>query len=405
MKRYKVALICDWYLPRVGGLELHLRDLARELNARGHEAHVICSTPGSSDTDGVQVKRLEVGRVPFFHTIRSPDALHKLERVLVAGKYDIVHAHTAFSPLALGAIYLARKLGIPSLFTEHSVLRGAGSLLLGSLDRLWGWSSWPSTLSTVSEYLAVELRELTGRTDIHVLHNAVRTEDWALERREEPRVISVLRFTKRKRPVDIVRMIPQIHERLPAALRPKFTLIGDGPERPRVEREARRLGVFEYLELPGFKSRKEIRELLARSAVFILPSQKEALSIVTIEARSAGVPVVARSSNGVSEIIQHGVHGFLATNTEMFVEHLIQLLREPELRAQMSAAGRQGLERFGWDLAVERHLRAYEAATQHHQALAAAGTSAPCAASAARAAEETLPAQVQGVSGRATLHP
>lgn len=369
MSRYKVALISDWYLPRVGGLELHIRDLARELTARGHEAHVICSTPGANDKIGFEVKRLNVGLLPFLQTIRSFSAIDKLEELIRSEKYDIIHAHTALSPLALGAVYVARKLGIPSLLTEHSVLLGAGNLALRSLDRVCGWSTWPTVLTAVSSFVADELREVTGRTDIQVLLNATRTEDWSLARNEELRVTSVMRFTKRKRPLDIVRMIPRIHARLPEELRPKFTIIGDGPERQRVEREAERLGVASHLELPGWKSRQEIQQILARSAVFAVPSEKEALSIVAIEARAAGLPVVARSRNGVREVIEHGVHGLLAKDTDAFVDHIVRLMREPGLRAQMSARARIGLECFGWDQAIERHMRVYELAVQRHHEL------------------------------------
>ena len=61
---YKIAIVSDWYLPRIGGLELHLRDLARELNARGHTAHVITATPGPDELDGIRVHRLDVPLMP-----------------------------------------------------------------------------------------------------------------------------------------------------------------------------------------------------------------------------------------------------------------------------------------------------------------------------------------------------
>ena len=82
MKHIKVALISDWYLPRVGGLELHLRDLAKNLNARGHEAHIICATPGPLSQDGPRVHRLDQPLMPVLHTIRSRDALQPLWRIL-----------------------------------------------------------------------------------------------------------------------------------------------------------------------------------------------------------------------------------------------------------------------------------------------------------------------------------
>ncbi|HEY1586318.1 MAG TPA: glycosyltransferase, partial [Polyangia bacterium] len=130
---YKIAIVSDWYLPRIGGLELHLRDLARELNARGHEAHVITATPGENERDGIIVHRLGVPLMPGLDTIRSRKALRPLEALFVREQYDIVHAHSALSPLAIGATAVAKKLGIPSVMTEHSVLRGAGLALLSTL--------------------------------------------------------------------------------------------------------------------------------------------------------------------------------------------------------------------------------------------------------------------------------
>ncbi len=382
MTRYKVALISDWYLPRVGGLELHIRDLARELVARGHEAHVICSTPGTAeDSGGVKVHRLDVPLMPFLNTIRNRAAVKKLEHLLRLEKYDIIHAHTALSPLALSAVYLARQMGIPSLMTEHSVLNGAGNVMLRGLDQICGWSKWPGVLTAVSGYVASELRALTGRNDIPVLLNATRTKDWSGERQEELRVVSVLRFTKRKRPMDIVRMMPQILAQLPGGMRPVFTIIGDGPEMPAVRREAQRLGVESYLELPGLKSRQEIQQYLARSALFILPSYKEAMPIAVIEARAAGLPVVARTPNGVAEIIEHGVHGFLAPDTNSFVEHVARLIQDTELRQKMSLHARQGLDTFGWDAAVDRHMKVYGLAVQRQRELQAEpeGTPEPIA--------------------------
>jgi glycosyltransferase involved in cell wall biosynthesis len=57
----KVALVCDWYVPRLGGIETQLADLADALRARGHEAHVITATPGPTLP---HVHRLGVPLVP-----------------------------------------------------------------------------------------------------------------------------------------------------------------------------------------------------------------------------------------------------------------------------------------------------------------------------------------------------
>src|SRR6185312_10612379 len=263
---YKVAIVSDWYLPRIGGLELHLRDLARELNARGHEAHVITATPGPDELDGVKVHRLDVPLMPGLDTIRSRKALVPLEALFRREQYDIIHAHTALSPLAIGATRVAKKLGLPSVMTEHSVLRGRGQALLSALHKIWGWADWPDVLTAVSHYVAKEMREVSGRRDVYVLPNGINPRDWKPHNPPAPgeklpmRVTTVMRFTKRKNPCSVIRAIPKINALLPAHIRPLFTLVGDGPERARVEREVKRLGVEAQVELTGFQPRHEIRK-------------------------------------------------------------------------------------------------------------------------------------------------
>lgn len=370
MKRYKIALVCDWYLPRIGGLELHLYDLARELSARGHEAHIICVIPGPSEDRGIRVHRLPVPMLPFLKTVRNHSATVELERVLRRERFDIVHAHNAFSPLAHVAMFVAKRLGIPSVFTEHSVLRGTPSMIFRALERVLPWSEWPTELVAVSEFCAEDLRQLTGRRDISVIRNALRINDWVTPRREpaELRITSVMRLTRRKRPVEVIRLIPQLLLRLPPGVRPRVTLIGDGNQRRNVEREIRRLGVRDYVDLPGFLPREEIRRILAQSTVFILPTSKEALSIASLEARCVGVPVVALNHGGVGEVIEHGSHGFLASNISELCDYTVKLLLDPALRQRISAESQKGLERFAWDHAIALYNEVYQRAMRRFHA-------------------------------------
>jgi glycosyltransferase involved in cell wall biosynthesis len=373
MKRtfgYKIAIVSDWYLPRIGGLELHLRDLARELNARGHEAHVVTATPGPQELDGIKVHRLDVPLMPGLDTIRSKKALQPLEELFKREQYDLIHCHTALSPLAIGGAWVAKRLGIPSVMTEHSVLRGAGLALLSTLHKIWGWADWPDVLTSVSHYVAKDMRDVSGRKDVYVLPNGINARDWKPHNPPAPgeklplRVTTVMRFTKRKRPHDVIRAIPRVQAALPKELWPIFTLVGDGPERARVEREIERLGVGDYVELTGFKPRHEIREILARSSLFILPTSKEALSIATLEARCCGLPVVAMNHGGVGDLIQHGREGFLANNRDEFCDYIAEVIANGELRQSMADATRRSLSWFGWDSVIGQHMHVYRLAYQ-----------------------------------------
>ena len=369
-RRYKVALVADWYLPRVGGLELHIHELARELNLRGHEAHIICATPGPQESDGVRSHRLDVPLMPGIQSIRSPQAMRPLEQRLRSEAYDIIHCQSLFSPLCHAGMFLAKKLGVPSVFTEHSVLQGVAFQIYKAFSPLYRWAEWPTILTAVSSYVAEDVRKLCGR-EVFVLPNGIDPSRWAIARprvsaSQGIRVTSVLRLNRRKRPLDILRAIPRIDVQLPPELRPRFTLAGDGPERSNVEKEARRLGVQDRIELLGFVPREKVRDVLASSTLFILPSTKEALSRAVLEALSVGLPVVARKPNGVSDIVEHGREGYLADTLEDFADRIAELIRDPRRREKMAHNALRKPAHFGWDRVIPRHLEIYRLAIDKH---------------------------------------
>jgi glycosyltransferase involved in cell wall biosynthesis len=186
-----------------------------------------------------------------------------------------------------------------------------------------------------------------------------------------------MRLTKRKRPIDIVRAIPRVHARLQdGEPRPIFTLVGGGPEEARVRREARRLGVEQHLEVLGWRPRPEVKQALAASSLFVLPTSKEALSIATLEALSAGLPVVAMNHGGVGDIVENGREGFLVNDGEEFVERIVELVRDATLRQRMAEAGRARVAKFGWDAVIARHLDIYAQAMGRPDAGAAAAVAA-----------------------------
>lgn len=372
VNRPSIAIVADWYVPRIGGLELHLRDLSRHLARAGHRVDVVCMTrddgsrPGDWESPGVRIHRLGVSRLPGLDTIRDPSAVPVVEALLRELRPDIIHTHNAFSPLSHVGAWLSRKLGIPSLFTECSVLRGRVGWALRQASRVADWGRWPTLLSGVSGFVADDVAYATRRDEVFVLHNGIDLAAWAGERREpsRPRVTTVMRFTRRKRPLAVVRIIPRVHAALPPPLRPTFTLVGDGPEMPAVVAESRRLGVSQYVELPGFQPRERVRSILAESSLFCLPTRKEAMSIATLEALASGCPAVAMNLGGVSDVVEHGREGFLAGSEDEFVDYIVRLIREHDLRQQMAARTRDRLGRFSWEQVIARHQNLFGLAQQ-----------------------------------------
>ena len=119
----KVALVCDWYHPRVGGIELHLQDLAARLTAAGHDVVVITPTPGAAEFSGVRVRRVAAARVPRFGFIYTAAGVRAVGEALAEEQVDVAHCHVSIvSPAALGGASQAVRRRIPTVVTFHSIV-------------------------------------------------------------------------------------------------------------------------------------------------------------------------------------------------------------------------------------------------------------------------------------------
>jgi glycogen synthase len=358
----KVALVCDWYAPRLGGIETQLADLADALRARGHEAHVITATPGPALR---HVHRLGVPLVPGWRVVRSRRALDALHGLLARQGYDVVHAHSLYSPLAHAATYVAQLIGVPSLLTSHSLVDAASSLLLRAL--VPEWAAWPTRLSAVGGLAVEQLRKLSGRADVTLLPNGIDAARFSAAPRAVTRdkitILSILRLHPRKRPLTLVRALPEILRRAQAHCLDadvRLVLAGDGPLRAALRAEAARLGVSDRVELLGAVSRAQIPSLLGAADLFALPSRNEAFGIVALEARAAGLPVVAMRDGGAAELVEHGREGLLAEDDDEFAAQLGTLVVDAALRRRMQAAAPLALARFAWPAIAARHEALYD---------------------------------------------
>ena len=126
----------------------------------------------------------------------------------------------------------------------------------------------------------------------------------------------------------------------------RLTLVGDGPERPALERQVTDLGLSERVRFLGFVSQQTVAEELDRSDVFVLPSFAEGLPVVLMEASAACLPVLTTRIAGIPELVEDGESGFIVApgDAESLADRLDRLLADPALRAAMGTAGRARVE-------------------------------------------------------------
>ena len=139
-----------------------------------------------------------------------------------------------------------------------------------------------------------------------------------------------------------------------------LSVAGDGPDRARLEAQARRLGVAENVSFLGYRSQQQVRELLAGTDVFVMSSFAEGVPVVLMEAMAAHVAVVATRIAGIPELVEDGVSGFLVPpgDSHTVVEHVEQLLADADLRNPFGASGRRNVEQeFNITLEADRLCR------------------------------------------------
>jgi glycosyltransferase involved in cell wall biosynthesis len=359
----RIAHVTDFYLPRLGGIEMHVHDLAVRQQAAGHRVEVLTSTPGGPDD--VPVRRVTEG-------FRRPGAMHPAAPRLVggllrAGRYDVVHIHVGvLSPLSFAAVAAAAGAGCPVVVTLHSLLSPYGPAFR-ALDAVTGWSDWPVQWTAVSDVAAGAIRALVGpHRPVLVLPNGIDAARWRIERspRDPGRVVvaGVMRLAARKRPLPLLRMLRRARAQLPSTVDLRAVVVGEGRQRPVLERYLRRHRMTGWVELPGRLPRAEIRRLFERTDLFVAPAVLESFGIAALEARCAGLPVLARSGCGIGTFVRHERDGLLAADDEQMTRDLVRLAADPRERERLAAASRLSPPDLGWTSVLQRTTDAYAAA-------------------------------------------
>ncbi|HEX9483522.1 MAG TPA: glycosyltransferase family 4 protein [Gemmatimonadaceae bacterium] len=383
----RIALACDWFLPRMGGIELHLRDLALAMCARGLDARVVTTTDGPAHVDGVPVHRIPTLRLPQSGVAVSPLLGRAISRAIRDEGFDLVHAHVSVvSPTAYTSAVAASRMGIPTVLTFHSMLHSA-SFFLGATDALLGWTDG-IVLTAVSSVVARQAASWMSGASVGVLPNGVDVAFWqnAPRRRssEDIHFVSAMRISRKKRPLELVRAFADAHRFVAGTPTMRLTIAGDGPARAPAKRLAAELGIADRVSLPGHLSRDELRALYGDADVFVLPSEREAFGIAALEARTAGLPVIAMLAGGARDFIAPGTNGLLARDHAELARIMARVALDPALREFICARNCVVPREYDWRAVVDDHLAIYRAAAALRKTPAPTAHNSPGSASAAK---------------------
>ena len=320
----------------VGGVAVHVTELAAALQRRGHEVHVFCrigdGQPGYDLKDNVHYHRCSIDIHPDFITEMNNMcnsfmwSLGEAE-AFIGAPFDVVHGHDWMC--AKGIVQAKNDRGRRTVLTIHSTEFGrcGNNMYNGNCDRV-RWIEGEGTfvadrVITVSGVLADEVKGQYQVPDgkLRMVYNGINCHrfdgfiDPSVCRNTygvgpvDPMVLFVGRLSTQKGPDLLMEAIPGA---LACRGDAKFVFVGDGDMRGHLERRAHELGVSHAVRFLGaMGANGDLINLFKSTDVVCVPSRNEPFGIVILEAWAAGKPVVATHNGGPREFVSHGGTGYL----------------------------------------------------------------------------------------------
>lgn len=369
MNRLKVAIVSESFFPAVNGVTNTVRHCADRLLATGHEVLLVAPAPGLAHYRGAPVVRVRSFGLPGYRTFSVGLPSGAVGEALAGFAPDVVHLA---SPFGLGYVGLraARRLGVPTVAVYQTDVAGfarqygvPGDRLLdrwvGHLHRQADRNLAPSTSS------ATRLRSL-GVDDVHLwrrgvdlsLFGPVHRNDalhakWSRRSSGDPRLVVgyVGRLAAEK----------EVHRLEQAARVPgvRIVVVGDGPERARLQR------ALPDATFTGMLAGPDLASAFASLDVFVHTGTHETFCQTVQEAQASGVAVVAPAAGGPLDLVRHGVTGLLYDPDDpgSLRRTLAALGGDPDLRARLAAAGHREVQGRTWERVVD------ELVTRHYPAV------------------------------------
>jgi glycosyltransferase involved in cell wall biosynthesis len=357
----------------IGGTERQFVQLVQKIDPNRFDLHVSCFERVGSFLPAIEARSVPLSEYSI-RRLYSPStwrAQWQFARYLREHQIHIVHTY-GFYPNFF-AVPAARLAGVPVVIAS---IRDTGEVLAPAKRRAQKAACRLAT-HVLANADAVRDRLVQDGYDagkISVIRNGIvpvhteRLERGGPIRREFgiPDDAPILLVLSR---LNALKGIPYLLDAMPSVLaqfpKARLLIVGDGAQRPTLERHSESLGLKHAIIFTGF--RMDVPNLLREASISVLPSLSEGLSNVLIESMTAGIPVVATQVGGNPEVIRNGVTGFLVPpkSSAELSRAILQLLNEPEMAESMGKVGILHIrQRFSIDRALHETEQLYASLLQ-----------------------------------------
>jgi len=368
----------------LGGVAVHVTELAAALERKGHEIHVFTRMRSHDDSQYDNIDGVHYHRAPYSGSADIVDDVNQMCRAFVntvlhvesymGAHFDVIHAHDWMASNAM--VWIKQGRGRKGILTMHSTEYGrSGNNFYGGrssriMDHERHGTYCADRVITVSQMLKNELMWIYNTPDwkTSVVPNGISYHQFngyidptSIRSKYgigpmDPMVLFVGRITAQKGPDLLIHSIPYILKFHPNS---KFVFSGEGDMRGHIEDLARRSGVAHACRFYGVFQRTELINLYRACDCVAVPSRNEPFGIVVLEAWAAGKPVVA-THNG-TEFVWHNVNGFkVYPHAESIAWGIGSLFANFEHARWMGSKGREAVEKsFSWDTVADHTLGIY----------------------------------------------
>ncbi|MFN3975393.1 MAG: glycosyltransferase family 4 protein [Dehalococcoidia bacterium] len=390
----RLLITAHHWPPHTGGLEIVAWEMARRLARRGYRVTVVTSAAGldkkrgANDTD----KGYSLCRIPAWdgldrwwgipYPIFAPSLVTTLRRL--TPHHDLVLAHSHVFLTSVAAALAARQCHKPLVVYQHTPFihyHFPWNLVEHGADRLLGqWPlRWASLVAANSQHTARYVKALAPKHAVEVVYPGVDTERFVPVSSPDERkalrlhlglpdnafiALAVGRLTFKKGFDTLLsacahlRYCPDV----------QIVLVGDGPERPVLEKRVRQQRL-PFIRLWGALPFEAMPGLYRAADALVFPSRTgEGFGLVILEAFASGLPVVATSAGGQAEVVQDGKTGFIVPPEapETLAQAILALKNNPSLAQKMAIAARAKALEMDWERFADRWARLLEHLIHSH---------------------------------------
>jgi 1,2-diacylglycerol 3-alpha-glucosyltransferase len=368
LKKMKVLITTDLYTTNTNGVVTSVQNLFDELTAKGHDVRILTlSDTTRSHREGcvTYIRSVSLGAV--YPNVRMPISYrHRLIRELIDWKPDVIHSQCEFFSFQF-ASRIAKHTGAPIVHTYHTLYEQYVGYVLPSRrlgERIVrGFSR--KRLKKVSAVVA-PTRKVETTLRGYGLANAIRVVPSGISleqhcRRLTPRqrmekraelgigedrkvVLNLGRLGTEKNLGELLELFAKALEQDETLV---FLIVGDGPAREGLEKQARELGITEQVIFTGMVDPRCVQEYYQLGDVFVSASTSETQGLTYIEAAANGLPLLCRKDDCLLDVLRQGQNGYAYTCEADFLRAMEKVMSDDTWRSEAGENSRQVAAGFG----------------------------------------------------------